>query len=473
MILVNEVTLQEHSPISLGANLEMPPTAPAMPQTTHPFAGMSEPQAGWTTFPASSEALSAALQSLGKGMTPPTSGKKGPSAQVQPDASKAPVTTDPSMPTAMPETSKGMGALNELPTSPFAEGPKTPVMPDAPKTSDTPGVPSMPGMTDVKSPTIAAPTDETQSTTAPIMPEAPKDTTTPSNVPMTPDTPKAPVIVDPSKPVVAPEAPTTPIAPEAPKGTDTVIVPNAPTSKETPTAPVTPESPKAPVTPEAPKTPGTPEAPKGTVTPESPKTPGMTDTPKAPSSTQPTMPEATTTPTQPAPVKETTGTVSVLPAEALDEEPLVEQTAPKELPTQNVVLPNVAPVQNVTQPTAVDAVRIAPEISAHVTETMRIAAEAVAETFRVSPELATTGRGEIQIQLKRDVLEGSGVRFEVQGSELKITLAPATQAVAQLLEKHLETFQTHLAERVANWRISVGVTAWDPKPRFGRMERDE
>ncbi len=165
--------------------------------------------------------------------------------------------------------------------------------------------------------------------------------------------------------------------------------------------------------------------------------------------------------------------IQALPNDDTEVESVLEQLALKEPVAPQVILPHQPSIQVATQPLAVASTQIAPDIATHITETMRAAAEAVAATVRVSPELATTGRGEIQIQLKRDILDGSGVRFEVHGGDLKITLSPATQAVAQLLETHLETFRTHLAERVANWRINVGVTAWDPKPRVGRMERDE
>ncbi len=220
-----------------------------------------------------------------------------------------------------------------------------------------------------------------------------------------------------------------------------------------------------------------PVSSQGGVSLEEPVRPGTAEHPQSLNPVVAPAPSAKPTETAaPTPASVSTSAPAViqtLPNEDAEGESALEQPSLKDPVAPQVILPHQPSTLAASQPTAVEATRIAPEITAHVTETMRAAAEAVAATVRVSPELATTGRGEIQIQLKRDVLDGSGVRFEVQGGDLKITLSPATQAVAQLLETHLETFRTHLAERVANWRINVGVTAWEPKPRLGRMERDE
>lgn len=91
------------------------------------------------------------------------------------------------------------------------------------------------------------------------------------------------------------------------------------------------------------------------------------------------------------------------------------------------------------------------------------AVNAVVETLAVSPALAATGEGEIRIQLKADVLDGSSIRLEAKGGELKITVTPASRAAEEMLLKHHESFQAHLAERVVNWRINVGVAALSPR----------
>ncbi len=98
---------------------------------------------------------------------------------------------------------------------------------------------------------------------------------------------------------------------------------------------------------------------------------------------------------------------------------------------------------------------------------------AVVSAIQVSPTLATTGTGEIRIELSNEILDGSMVRFEVKkGGELRITVYPATQEAAKALQTNLETFQAQLAERVTQWRVNVGVSAWNPKTSFKETERD-
>lgn len=101
------------------------------------------------------------------------------------------------------------------------------------------------------------------------------------------------------------------------------------------------------------------------------------------------------------------------------------------------------------------------------------AATAVVEAIAVSPALASTGEGEIRIQLKADVLDGSSIRLEAKSGELKIVVTPATRAAEETLLRHQESFQNHLAERVANWRVNVGVSQWGASPRSQYFQEDE
>ena len=87
------------------------------------------------------------------------------------------------------------------------------------------------------------------------------------------------------------------------------------------------------------------------------------------------------------------------------------------------------------------------------------AANAVAESIAVSPASGSSNEREIRIQLKADVLDGSSIKIETNGSELKITVVPASRVAEEMLLKNSELFQAQLAERVANWRINVGVAA--------------
>ncbi len=145
---------------------------------------------------------------------------------------------------------------------------------------------------------------------------------------------------------------------------------------------------------------------------------------------------------------------------------VVENDAsPTSLPTTPVI-ESVPPV--VKQITPVSQI-----VPARVTESLRAAAVAVVSAIQVSPTLATTGVGEIRIELNHEILDGSTVRFEAKkGGELSITVHPATPDAARVLERHLETFQAQLAERVTAWRVSVGVSAWNPRMNFKQTERE-
>ena len=200
--------------------------------------------------------------------------------------------------------------------------------------------------------------------------------------------------------------------------------------------------------------------------------------------TEGAMPARPTPEAKGAPAKAVTAEHSAASAERkrpgavsdADELPLPRpaERAPREVP------PAAAPMaaaESVPQQAGAVQTAAVPDAAARVTAMLRAAADAVAASVQVSPDLARTGTGEIRVRLRPDVLDGSSVRFEASGGDLKITLYPATQAAAAVLEAHLERFRTHLAERVANWRINVGVAAWDPHPHMksgtGRTERDE
>ena len=85
------------------------------------------------------------------------------------------------------------------------------------------------------------------------------------------------------------------------------------------------------------------------------------------------------------------------------------------------------------------------------------AVEAVAEAIQISPDLSTKGEGEIRIQLKPAVLDGSAVLISVSGNDMSIVFTPATPDVAALLQAHTPELATLLAERVPAWRATVSV----------------
>jgi hypothetical protein len=87
------------------------------------------------------------------------------------------------------------------------------------------------------------------------------------------------------------------------------------------------------------------------------------------------------------------------------------------------------------------------------------AANAVAESIAVSSASGSSNESTLRIRLKADVLDGSSIKIETNNSELKITVIPASRAAEEMLLRNCELFQAQLAERVANWRINVGVAA--------------
>lgn len=103
---------------------------------------------------------------------------------------------------------------------------------------------------------------------------------------------------------------------------------------------------------------------------------------------------------------------------------------------------------------------------------MVAAAEAVVEAMTVSAALSVKGEGEIHIQLKNDILDGSFVKLQAKGDELKIVITPASKIAEEIFVKHQESFQSQLAERVVNWRINVGVVAWGTRSVGSRNSED-
>ncbi len=161
---------------------------------------------------------------------------------------------------------------------------------------------------------------------------------------------------------------------------------------------------------------------------------------------------------------------------------MTEDVAPQRLAmTDGVVPPTQAPATPIVTPQVVEGAPpvahsdgpVAQVVSTRVVETLRAAVVAVVSAIQVSPTLATTGVGEIRIELNNEILDGSTVRFEAKkGGELAITVHPATPDAARVLERHLETFQAQLAERVTAWRVSVGVSAWNPRMNLKQTERE-
>ncbi len=92
------------------------------------------------------------------------------------------------------------------------------------------------------------------------------------------------------------------------------------------------------------------------------------------------------------------------------------------------------------------------------TDVLVEAATAVADTLLVSPGLMR-GEGEILVQLKPDVLEGSQIRISVQGKTLDVAFQTPTEQLTQMLTTRLPELQQHLVAALPafSFKVSAGL----------------
>ena len=116
--------------------------------------------------------------------------------------------------------------------------------------------------------------------------------------------------------------------------------------------------------------------------------------------------------------------------------------------------PTAAPV------TAVEAVVAAftPSVARAVepAQVLVEAARAVADTLLVTPGLLR-GEGEIRIQLRPDVLDGTEIHIAVAGRQLTVAFTPPTPDLVALIEQSRPQLTAHLAERIHSFQIAVDV----------------
>ena len=116
--------------------------------------------------------------------------------------------------------------------------------------------------------------------------------------------------------------------------------------------------------------------------------------------------------------------------------------------------PTAAPV------TAVEAVVAAfTPSAARAVEPVQVlveAARAVADTLLVTPGLLR-GEGEIRIQLRPDVLDGTEIHIVVAGRQLTVAFTPPTPDLVALIEQSRPQLTAHLAERIHSFQIAVDV----------------
>jgi hypothetical protein len=109
------------------------------------------------------------------------------------------------------------------------------------------------------------------------------------------------------------------------------------------------------------------------------------------------------------------------------------------------------------EPVQVVAARVAHQVVATPAQVLIEAASAVADTIVVSPGLLR-GAGEVQVQLRPDVLEGTVIHIStaVSGS-LTVQFMPVTENMAELLEKCAPQLVTYLSERIHSVQVAVNV----------------
>ena len=115
-------------------------------------------------------------------------------------------------------------------------------------------------------------------------------------------------------------------------------------------------------------------------------------------------------------------------------------------PTDVAPMTTVAPV----------AIEIDPAAATARTHELVEAATQVADTILVTPSLVQ-GEGEITIQLKQAVLDGSEIRLEVRGESITVAITPATPSAAQVISQAKAQFEQTLAERIPSFQIAVSV----------------
>ena len=159
-----------------------------------------------------------------------------------------------------------------------------------------------------------------------------------------------------------------------------------------------------------------------------------------------------------APVAETaTVRKEMAPASELPDAGMVMQATPI-MPQPQVdvsVRPVAAPAAIDGVSAAVAAQRTAPTPS----EVLVAAAEAVADTIMVTPGLLT-GEGQIRVQLRPDVLDGTEIQINVTGRAIAVDFLPQTADMATLIQRCLPQLEQHLASRIHSFKIvaTVGAT---------------
>lgn len=154
------------------------------------------------------------------------------------------------------------------------------------------------------------------------------------------------------------------------------------------------------------------------------------------------------------PASETAASVTLTEDEIPDSEDIVLQSAPVSVPAQMQVID----VKDVAvEQVQVVAARVAHQVMATPAQVLIEAASAVADTIVVSPGLLR-GTGEVQVQLRPDVLEGTVIQISTSApGALTVQFTPVTENMAELLEKCTPQLVTYLSERIHSVQVAVNV----------------
>ena len=146
------------------------------------------------------------------------------------------------------------------------------------------------------------------------------------------------------------------------------------------------------------------------------------------------------------------------PAPSASSAPSAPSALPVSFAVPEVSAPAAAPTA--APVTAVEAVVAAftPSVARAVepAQVLVEAARAVADTLLVTPGLLR-GEGEIRIQLRPDVLDGTEIHIVVAGRQLTVAFTPPTPDLVALIEQSRPQLTAHLAERIHSFQIAVDV----------------
>ena len=135
-------------------------------------------------------------------------------------------------------------------------------------------------------------------------------------------------------------------------------------------------------------------------------------------------------------------------------EDVVLQAAPETVGVASSVTSGVGAQDDIS--TSGVAAKVVTEVPRTAGDIVFEAVSAVADALLVTPSLMR-GEGEITVQLKPDVLDGSQVHIQVQGSEMKIEFRPVTETVARLLTETHPQLAQHLTARIPAFEFAVTV----------------